>query len=163
MIGCTIFKIKMAANTPGTLLNMYEVCCVLCVAKPKESTSRINVRGRSEFPIEEELRKLAIAVPIDDKSRICKLCLKRLRKQKSLRDSLQESTEAIVQSFRLASESESGSLIRSPSRVHSDKIDKSSETQQQLFTCERGQPFADFEHVLEKSKTGRTEGARCCG
>ena len=66
----------MAANTPGTLLNMYEVCCVLCAAKLKESTSRINVRGRSEFPIEEELRKLPIAVPIDDKSRICKLCLK---------------------------------------------------------------------------------------
>ena len=100
----------MAANTPGTLLNMYEVCCVLCAAKLKESTSRINVRGRSEFPIEEELRKLPIAVPIDDKSRICKLCLKKLRKQKSLRDSLQESAEAIVRTFTKASESDSGSL-----------------------------------------------------
>ena len=100
----------MAANTPGTLLNMYEVCCVLCAAKLKESTSRINVRGRSEFPIEEELRKLPIAVLIDDKSRICKLCLKKLRKQKSLRDSLQESAEAIVRTFTQASESDSGSL-----------------------------------------------------
>ena len=72
----------------------------LCAVKLKESTPRINVRGRSEFPIEEELRKLAIAVPIDDKNRICKLSLKKLRKQKSLRDSLQESTEVIVQTFR---------------------------------------------------------------
>ena len=144
----------MAANTPGTALNMYEVCCVLCAAKLKESTSRINVRGGSEFPIEEQLRKLLIAVPIDDKSRICKLCLKKLRKQKCLRDGLQESTEAIVHTFRQASES--GSLPSGFVPLHTctpKKIVKSSETQQQLFFCERGQPFADFEHVLEKSKT----------
>ena len=61
----------MAANAPGLSLNIHEVCC-------------INVHGRSEFPIKEELSKLPIAVPIDDKSRICKLCLKKLRKQKSL-------------------------------------------------------------------------------
>ena len=64
-------QIKVAANARDPSLSIYEVCC-------------INVRGRSEFPIEEELSKLPIAVPIDDKSRICKLCLKKLPKQKSL-------------------------------------------------------------------------------
>lgn len=72
----------MAANTPGPSLNIYEVC-ILFTAKLKESMSRINVPGCSEFPIEEELSKLPIAVLIDNKSHICKLCLKKLCKQKS--------------------------------------------------------------------------------
>ena len=38
----------MAANARDHSLNIYEVCC-------------INVRGRLEFPIEEELSKLPIA------------------------------------------------------------------------------------------------------
>ena len=49
----------IAANARDPSLNIYEVCC-------------INVRGRSQFPIEEELSKLPIAVSIDNKGRICK-------------------------------------------------------------------------------------------
>ena len=85
----------MAANTPGPSLNIYEVCCVLCAAKLEES-------GRSEYTIEEELNKLSIAVLIDDKSRICKLCFKRLRKRKSFREGWQGSTEKIVHTFSRA-------------------------------------------------------------
>lgn len=66
----------MAANTPGPSLNVYEVCCVLCAAKLEESTSRINVRGCSEFPIEEELNKPRIAGLIEHKSRIRELRFK---------------------------------------------------------------------------------------
>ena len=46
---------------------MYEVFCVLCAVKLDDKASRVNVRGRSSFPIEVELRKLPLKLAIDDK------------------------------------------------------------------------------------------------
>ena len=52
-------------------MHMYEVFCVLCAAKLDVKASRINVRGRSSFPIETELRKLPLKLAIDDNTRLC--------------------------------------------------------------------------------------------
>ena len=81
----------MAAVSHGTMnssMHMYEVLCVLCAVKLEDKASRINVRGRSTFPIEAELRKLQLNVAIDDSSRVCFPCLRKLKKRKSLEENL---------------------------------------------------------------------------
>lgn len=52
----------MAATSHGNVtgqMHMYEVFCVLCAVKLDDKASRINVRGRSSFTIETELKKVA--------------------------------------------------------------------------------------------------------
>ena len=48
----------MAATGHGAVngrMHMYEVLCVLCFVKFNDKVSRVNVRGRSSFPIDAEL------------------------------------------------------------------------------------------------------------
>ena len=75
---------------------MDTVQCFLCSDDLCSSTSRINVRGRSSFPIEEEIKKLPISARIDDNTRICPACLRKLRKKKSLEENLQEAIRDLV-------------------------------------------------------------------
>lgn len=68
----------MAATSHENLTgqtNMYEVFCVLCAVKLDDKASRINVRGRSSFPIETELRNLPLKLAIDDNTGLCFPCL----------------------------------------------------------------------------------------
>jgi len=68
------FLNKLAATSHENVvrkMHMYKVFCVLCAAKLDNKASRINVRGRSSFPIETELRKLPLKLAIDDNARLC--------------------------------------------------------------------------------------------
>ena len=68
------FLNEMAATSHENVvgkMHMYEVFCVLCAANLDDKASRINVRGRSSFPIETELRKLPLKLAMDDKTRLC--------------------------------------------------------------------------------------------
>ena len=76
-----------------------QVFCALCAAKLEDS-SRINVRGRSSFPVEYEIRKLPIGIIIDECTRICLPCLRKLKKRKSLEENFAAITEEIVRNFR---------------------------------------------------------------
>ena len=74
----------MTAASHGILVGkMYEVVCVLCTVKLDGKASRTNVRGHSSFPIETELRKLPLKLAIDDNTRLCFPCLRKLKKKKS--------------------------------------------------------------------------------
>ena len=89
----------MAATSHGLVaekMHMYEVFCVLCAVKLDDKASRINVRGRSSFPIEVELRKLPIELAIDDNTRLCFPCLRKLKKKKSLEENFAAVTEEIT-------------------------------------------------------------------
>ena len=79
----------MAAGSHGIVvgkMHMYEVVCCLCAVKLEDKASRINVQGRSSFPIEAELRKLPLKLAIDDNTRLCFPCLRKLKKKKSLEE-----------------------------------------------------------------------------
>ena len=57
----------MAATSHGSVhtcsnKHMHEVMCVLCPIKLEDKALRINVRGRTSFPVEDELKKLPIIV-----------------------------------------------------------------------------------------------------
>ena len=89
----------MAATSHGLVagkMHMYEVFCVLCAVKLDDKASRINVRGRSSFPIEVELRKLPLKLAIDDNTRLCFPCLRKLKKKKSLEENFAAVTEEIT-------------------------------------------------------------------
>ena len=91
----------MAATSHGLVvgkMHMYEVFCVLCAVKLDDKASRINVRGRSSFPIEVELRKLPLKLAIDDNTRLCFPCLRKLKKKKSLEENFAAISEEIVRS-----------------------------------------------------------------
>ena len=90
---------KMVAVSHGTVnstMHMCEVLCVLCAVKLEDKVSRINVPGRSTFPIEAELRKLQLNVAIDDSSHVCFPCLRKLKKRKSLEENLASAMEDLV-------------------------------------------------------------------
>ena len=79
----------MAAASHGIVvgkMHMYEVVCVLSTVKLEDKASRINVRDRSPFPVETELRKLPLKLAIDDNTRLCFPCLHKLKKKKSLEE-----------------------------------------------------------------------------
>ena len=80
-------------------MHMYEVFCVLCAAKLDDKASRINVRGRSSFPIETELRKLPLKLAIDDNTRLCFPCLRKLKKKKSLEENFAAASEEIMRNY----------------------------------------------------------------
>ena len=88
----------MAAASHGIVvgkMHMYEVVCVLCTVKLEDKASRINVRGRSSFPIETELRKLSLKLSIDDNTRLCFPCLRKLKKKKSVEENFAAASEEI--------------------------------------------------------------------
>ena len=92
----------MAATSHGIAvgkMHMYEVFCVLCAVKLDDKASRINVRGRSSFPIETELRKLPLKLAIDDNTRLCFPCLRKLKKKKSLEENFAAASEEIVRNY----------------------------------------------------------------
>lgn len=89
----------MAAMSHGGSLLVTRVVCVLCTVKLDEPNSRINVCGRSSFPVEIEIRKLPINVPIDEETRICVPCLPKLKKRKSLEENLESATEELVRTY----------------------------------------------------------------
>ena len=73
----------MAATSHGSVhggMHIHEVVCVLCAVNLEDKGSRVNVRGRTSFPIENELRKLPMNVAVDENSRICFPCLRKLKK-----------------------------------------------------------------------------------
>ena len=72
------------------------IICFLCLSNLTSSKSRINVRGRSAFAIEEEINKLPISTPIDDSARICPTCLRKLRRKKTIEENLQEAVRDLV-------------------------------------------------------------------
>ena len=75
---------------------MYGVVCALCAVKFEEFASRINERGRCVFPVETEMMKLPVVIAIDDKSRICSPCLRKLTKEKPLEENLAAATKELV-------------------------------------------------------------------
>ena len=88
----------MAATSHGIAvrkMHMYEVFCVLCAVKLDDKASRINVRGRSSFPIETELRKLPLKLAINDNTRLCFPRLCKLKKKKSLEENFATALEEI--------------------------------------------------------------------
>ena len=90
----------MAATSHGSVhggMHIHEVVCVLCAVKLEDKGSRVNVRGRTSFPIENELRKLPMNVAVDENSRICFPCLGKLKKRKSLEEQFAATTEELVQ------------------------------------------------------------------
>lgn len=91
----------MAAMSQGSELpvHVYEVFCLLCFAKLDSAQSRINVRGRSSFPVEAEIRKLPLNIIIDDNTRICFPCLRKLKKRKALEENFAAATEELVRSY----------------------------------------------------------------
>jgi len=92
----------MAATSHGVvagMMHMYEVSCVLCAVKLDDKASRINVRGRSSFPVESELRKLPAKLAIDDNTRLCFPCLRKLKKKKSLEENLAVASEEIMRNY----------------------------------------------------------------
>ena len=92
----------MAAASHGIVvgkMHMYEVVCVLCAVKLEDKASRINVRGCSSFPIETELRKLPLKLAIDDNTRLCFPCLRKLKKKKSLEENFAAVSEEIVRNY----------------------------------------------------------------
>lgn len=92
----------MAAKSLGVvagMMHMYEVSCVLCAVKLDDKASRINVRGRSYFPIESELRKLPVKLAIDHNTRLCFPCLRQLKKKKSLEENLAAVSEEIMRNY----------------------------------------------------------------
>ena len=96
------FLNKMAATSHGIVvekMHMYEVFCVLCAVKLDDKASRINVRGRSSFPIETELRKLPLKLAIDDNTRLCFPCLRKLKKKKSLVENFAAASEEITRNY----------------------------------------------------------------
>jgi hypothetical protein len=80
-------------------IHMDEVLCFLCLTNLSSSKSRINVRGRSSFPIEQEIRKLPISPRIDDNTRICPGCLRKLRRKKTIEENLQEAMRDLVKNY----------------------------------------------------------------
>ena len=72
------------------------IICFLCLSNLTSSKSRINVRGRSAFAIEEEINKLPISTSIDDSARICPTCLRKLRRKKTIEENLQEAVRDLV-------------------------------------------------------------------
>lgn len=90
---------KMAAMSHGSVV-MQQVFCALCAAQLNQSTSRINVLGRSLFPVENEVRKLQLNVLIDEHTRICISCLRKLKKKKALEENLTAISDEIVRTFR---------------------------------------------------------------
>ena len=78
---------------------MDEVLCFLCLTNLSSSKSRINVRGRSSFPIEQEIRKLPISPRIDGNTRICPGCLRKLRRKKTIEENLQEAIRDLVKNY----------------------------------------------------------------
>ena len=92
----------MAATSHGVvagMMHMYEVSCLLCAVKLDDKASRINVRGRSSFPIETELRKLPLKLAIDDNTRLCFPCLRKLKKKKSLEENFAAASEEIMRNY----------------------------------------------------------------
>lgn len=74
---------------------------VLCALKLDDKASRINVRGRSSFPIETELRKLPLKFAIDDNTRLCFPCLRKLKKKKSFEENFAAASEDIVRHYEI--------------------------------------------------------------
>ena len=74
--------------------------CALCTTQLDQSTSRINVLGHSLFPVETEVRKLQLKILIDERTRICISCLRRLKKKKALEENLTAISDEIVRTFR---------------------------------------------------------------
>ena len=72
------------------------IICFLFLSNLTSSKSRINVRGRSAFAIEEEINKLPISTSIDDSTRICPTCLRKLRRKKTIEENLQEAVRDLV-------------------------------------------------------------------
>ena len=92
----------MAATSHGVvagMMHMYEVSCALCAVELDDKAPRINVRGRSSFPIESELRKLPVKFAIGDNTRLCFPCLHNLKKKKSLEENLATASEEIMQNY----------------------------------------------------------------
>jgi hypothetical protein len=81
------------------IIHMDEVLCFLCLTNLSSSKSRINVRGRSSFPIEQEIRKLPIRPRIDDNTRICPGCLRKLLRKKTIEENLQEAIRDLVKNY----------------------------------------------------------------
>ena len=90
---------KMAAMSHESVV-MQQVFCALSAAQLNQSTSRINVLGRSSFPVENEERKLQLNVLIDERTRICISCLRKLKKKKALEENLTAISDEIVRTFR---------------------------------------------------------------
>ena len=82
-----------------------QVVCVLCADKLDQPTSRINVCGRSAFPVETEIRKLPISIYISEETRICVPCLRKLKKRKSLEENLEATTKDLVGTYNSSSAS----------------------------------------------------------
>ena len=82
-----------------------QVVCVLCADKLDQPTSRINVCGRSAFPVETEIRKLPISIYISEETRICVPCLRKLKKRKSLEENLEATTKDLVGTYNSSSTS----------------------------------------------------------
>ena len=89
----------MAATSYGLVVNvmhMHEVVCVLCAVKLDDKASRVNVN----FPIEVELRKLPLKLVIDDSTRVCFPCFRKLKKKKSLEENFATTAEESVRNFK---------------------------------------------------------------
>ena len=86
-------------------MHMHEVVCVLCAVNLDDKASRVNVRGRTSFPIEVELRKLPLKLVIDDSTRVCFPCFRKLKKKKSLEENFATIAEELVRKFKNDSES----------------------------------------------------------
>ncbi len=115
---------------------MDTVQCFLCSDDLCSSTSRINVRGRSSFPIEEEIKKLPISARIDDNTRICPACLRKLRKKKSLEENLQEAIRDLVKNHNPVVSTSVGSSLPRDYFGPNDQSVKSIDTEfVPLFVC----------------------------
>ena len=88
----------MASMSHGTVL-LQQVFCALCAVKLEQTTSRVNVLGRSSFPVEAEIRKLPLRFEIDEHTRICLPCVRKLKKRKALEENLAAVSEEIVRTF----------------------------------------------------------------